>query len=189
MLNKIREKYSIPGDSKVILYVGNISHNKNQEQIARAFALLPEGIRRQTYLLFCGGGVDEGLNVAIANCKEKEHLVICGLVDKFFMPDYYKAADGVALLSFAEGFGLSLVEGMHFGLPCLMFSDMDAFEDIYDDEAVVAVNDRTDEAVAKGLEQLLSNCWDSDKIKNLSCRFESWSMARKYIRIYKNILG
>ena len=38
----IREKYSIPEGAKILLYVGNISKNKNQEQMIDAFAGLAQ---------------------------------------------------------------------------------------------------------------------------------------------------
>ena len=75
------------------------------------------------------------------------------------MPDYYNQADGVVLLSVAEGFGLSLIEGMHFGLPCMMPDDLDAFEDIYTPESVVCISKRKDKDLAVGLEELFRRVW------------------------------
>lgn len=85
-----------------------------------------------------------------------DHFIECGYVDKEYMPLYYKQANAIALLSVSEGFGLSLIEGMHYGLPCISFDDIDAFEDIYDERAMVGVNSHENESVAKGLETLLT---------------------------------
>ena len=74
----------------------------------------------------------------------------------------------MALMSLSEGFGLSLIEGMHYGLPCMSFTDVDAFEVIYDECAMIGVEDHSDEAVAKGSEQLLTASWDNEWIKNYS---------------------
>ena len=182
----IREKYNIPKEDKVILYVGNISKNKNQVQMVRAYGLLPESMRKQTWVLFCGNNHsdDHELEELIAHSPDNQRLVLCGGVQKSDMPSYYNEADGVALLSIAEGFGLSLIEGMHFGLPCMMFSDMDAFEDIYDEGAVVAVTDRDDKAVAEGLSQLFETEWNRCMIKEYSEKFSSETMAKKYIKAY-----
>lgn len=183
----IREKYNIPVEDKVILYVGNISRNKNQVQMVRAYGLLPEDLRKQTWVLFCGNnhsGCHE-LEDLIASTPNGDHLILCGGVDKAEMPLYYKGADSVALLSIAEGFGLSLIEGMHFGLPCMMFSDMDAYEDIYSPKAVVAISDRSDDKVAEALKQLLSSEWDKQKIRSYSDKFESQEMAKKYKMVYE----
>lgn len=183
----IREKYNIPVEDKVILYVGNISKNKNQVQIVRAFGLLSENLRKQTWVLFCGNNHSDSLELEdlIASTKNSDHLVLCGGVDKAEMQLYYKEADGVALLSITEGFGLSLIEGMHFGLPCMMFRDMDAFEDIYNADAVVPIDTRDDRVVASAIETLISNTWNKDRIVSLSKRFDSISMSEKYKRVYE----
>lgn len=186
----VRTHYEIPMSSKVLLYVGNISHNKNQEQMVRSYALLPEEIQKSTYVLFCGADhmKDGILQKLIENSPNKSHLVLCGVVDKDRMVYYYKEANGVVLLSYTEGFGLSLVEGMHFGLPCVMHKDLDAFEDIYNECAVVTADGRDDNNVANAIVTLLTNDWNIDFIKAYSKKFESESMAQKYFDVYHKIV-
>jgi len=185
----VRKKYGIPDDAKVILYVGNISHNKNQEQMVRAFELLPEKLKERVWVLFCGkdNTGDSVLEDLISQSNRRNHLILCGGVEKAMMSAYYMAANGTALLSIAEGFGLSLIEGMYFGLPCMMFKDMDAFEDIYNDCAVLASQNREDSVVAHTLGTLLTMKWDENAIKEYSKKFESKAMTEKYIDVYKMI--
>lgn len=189
MYNPIREKYHIPAEAKLILYVGNISRNKNQLQLVEAFGLIPEALAENTWVLFCGAENDDSVNLkdAIAVVPYSNHLICCGAVPKEEMPDYYRAADAVALLSYAEGFGLSLIEGMHFGLPCMMFADLDAYEDINDDCAVVAIRDRSTSAVSAALLELLQRQWDGTQIQSYSSRFASKLMAEKYVLAYKSV--
>ena len=105
----IKEKYNIPQEAKVLLYVGNISETKNQRQMVDAYCLLPEDMRNDTWVLFCGrpsmAGWFEGY---VRNKSYSDHLILCGAIEKSEMAHYYKEADGVELLSHAEGFGLSL---------------------------------------------------------------------------------
>ena len=181
----IRSKCNIPQDAKILLYVGNISVNKNQLQLVRTFPLMEESLCNSTYILFLGRCVDDDPIIQqIQGSKYASHLILCGSIDKDIVPDYYKQADGVVLLSVAEGFGLSLIEGMHFGLPCMMFDDLDAFEDIYHPEAVVCISDRSDNAVADGLSEFLSHEWNPDFIKDYSRKFESEAMASEYVKFY-----
>ena len=186
----IREKYNIPLDAKVLLYVGNISRNKNQVQMVRAFGLLPPDVRKKTYVLFCGEdhSRDGEIEKVIAYIPDADHMILCGGVDKGKMPNYYKEADGVVLLSHTEGFGLSLVEGMHFGLPCLMPKDLDAYADIYDDSAVVVVKERYDSAVMEAVGELLSRNWNKKTIMKYSKKFEPEAMAIKYKQVYQTII-
>ncbi len=188
--NYLRKKYNIPEKAKMLLYVGNISRNKNQAQMVRAFELLPDNIKKDTYVLFCGEGNDSSVNLKemINATGNTGHLIMCGGIDKDLMPSYYQSADGVVLLSYAEGFGLSLIEGMHFGVPCAMPTDLDAFEDIYNPIAVIPIEGREDEIVAISINKLLINYWNKDAIIRYSAKFENSAMAKAYINVYRQLL-
>lgn len=171
----------------IILCVGNVCHRKNQGQLIKAFDLLPEQLKTETYVLFLGGEIESGYSIKelAKGSKHEDHFIACGVVDKELVPQYYEQGNAVALMSLSEGFGLSLIEGMHFGLPSMSFSDVDAYEDIYDESAMIGVSEHTDEAVTKGLESLLTNNWNTEKIKAYSKKFESENMAKQYVNVYK----
>lgn len=185
----VRKKYGIPENSKIILYVGNISRNKNQEQLIRAIDLLPNEIMENVYVLFLGRNIESEYNLddIVSQSKYHSHLILCGNVDKKDIPSYYLESDGVVLLSYAEGFGLSLIEGMHFGLPCMTFEDLDAYEDIYDESAVIGLDNRTDKCVAEGIERLINRNWNHEAIKKYSSKFNRSAMASNYLNVYKKI--
>lgn len=187
----IRERYKIPAGAKIILYVGNISRNKNQLQMVDAFDLLPRSLADNAYVLFCGEENDASISLPerISKSAFASHLIMCGGVPRQNMPDYYKSADAVVLLSFAEGFGLSLAEGMYFGLPSMTFSDLSAFQDLYEPESMVAITSRKDADVASALQTLLSTTWNRDVIRKLSNKFSSSNMADSYIAVYHKVLS
>ena len=190
MYKSIREKYNIPLDAKIILYVGNISENKNQRQMVEIFSMLPSKLCEQTYVLFCGNLYDDSLNLKklISLSSYPDHLILCGSINRDVMPQYYQESDAVALLSYSEGFGLSLVEGMYYGLPCTMFSDIDAFEDIYNEKVAIAIDNRNNDTVAKCVESLLDKEWDRNAIKRYSRKFSSREMGMNYVTVYKSVL-
>lgn len=187
----IRSVYGLAQNACVLLYVGNICCRKNQKQIIDAFPYLTEELRKKTYVLFLGRDIETGYSFKeyVNKNEYKDHFIVCGNVDKELVPFYYQQANGVVLLSISEGFGLSLIEGMHFGLPCLTFDDLDAYEDIYNEKAVIGMHERKDESVAKGLEQLLTSQWDSEVIMSCSVKFEPEAMAEKYIDCFKKIIA
>lgn len=192
MSKSIREQYNIPQQAKILLYVGNISENKNQIQMVEAFDLLPDELRINTWVLFCGEnhmGDDESFKDAIKISRSASHLIVCGGIKKEIIPAYYQDADAVVLLSKSEGFGLSLIEGMYFGKPCLMFTDMDAYENIYNECAVIGVTDRNNQSVAKGIGKLLTNEWNLKTIKKYSEKFGKETMARNYLKNYKLLIN
>ena len=186
----IREKYHIPANGKVLLYVGNISANKNQQQLVESYELLPASVKENTWVLFCGRPSKDGsFEDFVKQRSDNAHLILCGVIKKEDMPYYFCEADGVILLSYAEGFGLSLIEGLHFGIPFMTFNDLDAFDDIYDDKVAIEVKERNNDAVARGVIMLLTNTWDKELIKNYSRKFEASVMADNYIKVYKSILS
>lgn len=61
------------------------------------------------------------------------------------------------MMSLSEGFELSLIDGFHIGLPSMYFSDVDAFVVILNLLVMIAISKHTDEAVAAGLDELLTS--------------------------------
>lgn len=186
----IRKQYNIPTEASIILYVGNLCQRKNQKQIINAFSLLPASLKSNTFILFMGKDLEKNYHMEeyVKSSEWKERFVLCGNIDKEIVPNFYEQANGVVLLSISEGFGLSLIEGMHFGLPCMTFCDLDAFVDIYDKRAVVGLADRNDQTVANGMIKLLTTKWDKEKIKKYSKKFESEQMANNYLSVFKQII-
>lgn len=184
----IKMIYDIPNDSKILLYVGNVSLNKNQRALVSAFPLMEDSICEKTWVLFLGRySDDDEIIEQINQSKYREHLILCGSIDKEKVAKYYEQADATVLLSVAEGFGLSLIEGMHFGLPCVMPKDLDAFEDIYDECAMIPVSDRNKTTVATALQMLLTREWDKKTIMKCSKKFESERMAENYCKLYHKV--
>ena len=186
----IRKLYQLDSKAKIVLYVGNICRRKNQSQLIAAFNLLPHEVVKNTYILFLGGEIEPEYKISEQSkgSKYEKNFIFCGIIDKELVSQYYIQSDAVVLMSLSEGFGLSLIEGMHFGLPVMSFADIDAFADIYNSIAMIGVTHHSDDAVAKGLKQLLITQWDRNKIKDYSRKFESITMAQNYIEVYKNKL-
>lgn len=186
---KIRELYNIPADSKIVLYVGNISMRKNQKIMVEAYLKLSDTIKHHVYVLFCGNIKDDGNTVMemINQCDYKEHLILCGNIAKEDMKFYYDQVDAVALLSISEGFGLGLIEGMHYGLPSIASKAIESFEDLYSQDSVIGVDVNNLDDVVKGLETLLNHRWDNQKIKNHSLKFESKNQIGLYLSVFNKI--
>lgn len=183
----IREKYGIPPHAKIILYVGNQGENKNQKQMVRSFSLLDDRMQEQTYVMFLGAVNEEyNLRKEIEKLTYSHHLIICGAVPKELVAAYYKQADATALFSISEGFGLSLVEGMSYGLPCIAIKTMDAFEDIYSPECMVGVEKHDDQLIADGMAKLLTHAWNSEKIRKHADRFTNEFMTERYTQVFKS---
>jgi len=190
VLIDVRKKYNISPNDYVYVCVGNVTVRKNQIQACRAYNLFPSKIKERVKILFVGGlcnGSEEVINYININHLESS-LIICGVVDKERMGDYYQAANATILLSVSEGFGLSIIEGFVYGLPNLTFYDLGAVNDVYDSDAMIVVEDRNDEALAEAMLQMMKQNWDKEKIKRHSQKFSLENMAGKYIDLYRKII-
>ena len=187
----IRSLYGLPKESKIIVCVGNIGKRKNQGQLIAAFNLIPHELAQQTFILFLGSNQNKDYSIEklSADSPWASHFIACGTVPKEQVGRYYSQCDAVALMSLSEGFGLSLIEGMHFGKPCMSFKDIDAFDDIYHPCAMIGVEMHSDRAVAEGMDHLLNARWDIEQIKEYSQKFKSTTMAANYVNMYCEILA
>lgn len=187
----IRQSLNLPDSCRIIVCVGNVCERKNQGQLIKAFDLLQDTIKQRTYILFLGGNIQPGYTIETlsSDSKWKTHFITCGVVPKEQVYNYYEQCDAVALMSLSEGFGLSLIEGMHFGKPCMSFTDVDAYEDIYHPNVMIGVDDHQDESVAKGMEELLCKQWNKQEIIDYSEKFGSQNMAKQYINVYETVVN
>jgi len=186
----IRTTYNIPENKMIGVCVGNIVERKNQVQIVRAFSLLPDNIKNKLIILFLGRDLTNGLfEKEIKKSGQQDNLITCGNIPKEDVAAYYNQADFNIVASISEGFGLSMIEGFSHGLPTITFSDLDAIPDLYHEKAMVLVNERTDEALAQGIEQITSMDWDKQFIQNYAQNFSLELMAENYINVYDKIIN
>ncbi|MBO73607.1 MAG: hypothetical protein CMD35_08340 [Flavobacteriales bacterium] len=172
----IKTKYNIPKSSKIILSVGNYSRNKNQNQLIDAFNLLNNN---DTYLILVGTGTENFLN-SIEKKNLNQRVIACGQIAKKDLPNYYLSSDVLAVTSISEGFGLPMIEALFFGLPVITFKDIDAVEDIFDNNNLMLVEERTTKCYAKGIEKALNKKWDSKMLKNSVRKFDANTILSQY---------
>lgn len=186
----IRQQYHIRDEQQIMLCVGNLGTRKNQLQIVRSYALITEEYQKKLCILFLGSDGTNGLiKQEINNLGLENNLILCSNISRDEIASYYQQADYTVLASISEGFGLSIIEGFVYGLPNLTFADLDAVEDIYDENAMLILKDRSDQALATGIVQMLQIKWDREYIKQYSRSFSLERMAEEYIRVYKDIVS
>lgn len=186
----IRKQYCITAGDKVIISAGSISTRKNQTQIVRAYGLLSPELRSNTKLLILGSGSDdriEELKREIDRIEPPNNICYCGFVTINNVSKFFDIADVNVISSIDEGFGRAFIEGFLAGIPSVTFSDLDAVDDLYDDNVMVKVDNRSDEDLSKGIEYALNKKWDAAYIKEYAKRFSVSSMATNYLEIYKMV--
>ena len=106
---------------KQILYISRIEHpGKNHMNLLKAFELLPENLRKE-YSLVMPGASWNGAETVLEYAKNspcREQFKFTGFVDFAKLPELYAQSMLYVFPSYFEGFGLSLLEAMHAGIPC-----------------------------------------------------------------------
>lgn len=99
-----------------VLFLGRVGHRKGAFDSIRAFANLPETVRRQTRLLIAGDGETgkaEDLARELGCCRE---VSILGWVGDSEVERLLGEADALVLPSHGEGMSIALLEAMGWGL-------------------------------------------------------------------------
>lgn len=183
----IRHDYGIADDDFLLVFIGNVGPRKNQKQVVEAYSYLQLEEQQKLKVLFVGGGEDELLKSFIKYKGLQNNLIVCGSQPKKNIHNFYHAADATILTSLSEGFGLSVIEGMVYGLPCLMFADLPAVADLYDERAMVTIQTHSDKDVAAGIHTLMNKAWNKEWIKEYAKHFSFENMANNYDAFYKDI--
>lgn len=118
---KIREKYGIEKDEKVLLLVSRLTEEKNVEFIFRSIRNILK--RKGVKFLVVGGGY---LNTYLKNfCVENEisdQVIFCGEVERKEVKNYYAASDIFVYASKSETQGMIITEAMYMKLPIVALS-------------------------------------------------------------------
>jgi glycosyltransferase involved in cell wall biosynthesis len=115
-----REKFPVLGE-KTVLYVGRLERSKGLHYLMPAFARVLSRIPDAT-MAVVGRGSDEylaELKVGARSAGVSDRVVFTGRISQDLLPHAYAASALVVLPSLMEGFGISLLESMAAGKPCV----------------------------------------------------------------------
>lgn len=188
----IREKYGLSSDSYILLYVGNISKNKNQVAAIDSFSLLRTDLKNKTFIFFLGGvhsEYKEEWKRKLSMTPFENHFIECGFVPKNEIHNYYEQADGNILVSIVEGFGLSIIESMAYGLPSIVDQNMDVLTDIDDEKCIVVVDRTSPVSLSNGIEKMHDTTWDGQYLKQKATHYSMENMAANYDSVLRHLLN
>lgn len=110
-----RKKLNLADKDRVALFVGRLDYNKGIEYLLKSFSRInEEGIEAR--LVIVGEGA---LKKYICKYPLKNSIIPVGHVSEEDLPKFYAASDLVVLPSLMEGFGITLLEAMASGKPCV----------------------------------------------------------------------
>lgn len=186
----VRSLYGIAPTQKIILCLGSVCTRKNQMELLDAYYYLQMNAVTNITILILGEIRDGGaLDQAVKKRGLSEHFILCGFVDKAQIPSYFAVADLNVLPSKDEGFGLSLIESMVYGVPSVTYADLDAVPDIYDPQVMLILSHRGAKSLALGIQQALAKNWDTEIIRSYGQHFSYEAMRDSYLTLYARTIG
>jgi len=113
---KVREKYGIQDDQKIILSVGRLEAEKDHPRLLKIFSKLDKSF---VLIILGRGSLLEELQELARTLGIADRVIFTGFVHREEIWDYYQDADLFILLSTAEALGLVFWEAMYVGVPVI----------------------------------------------------------------------
>lgn len=173
------EKFEIPRDKKIILYVGNLLPHKNLNGLLRGFAQMTG--REDCRIVMVGKAFDGRTTQTIESELEIDHLLIrAGMVSQEDLVNFYNLADLFVLPSLYEGFGLPIVEAFACGTP-VACSNTSSMPEV-GGKLATYFDPKNPESIARALEQSIDLKGKQDSEIAAWVSHFSWEECSRQIR-------
>ena len=155
------EKYSIPKNKKILMYVGNLKPHKNLKRLLEAFSQIEQ--KENSILILVGKAFDtHDVSEYEDEYRIRDKVIHTGMVSDEELVDFYNLADIFVFPSLYEGFGLPPLEAMACGTP-VACSNSSSLPEVVGDAAVMF--DATNVDDIKNKINLLLILFDKNDIK------------------------
>ncbi len=141
-----------------ILSVGGIGKHKNPFCLIKAFEIVYKRPEMREFSLVISGN-DYGIKEEVIRLIKKRNLehdvILPGYIDTKDLPAIYSGAEAYICPSYFEGFGLPLLEAMHYGIP-IVASNKSSIPEVAGDAAIY-VDPNNPEQLADVIYEVISN--------------------------------
>ena len=177
----VETKVPLSGD--YLLYVGNLKHDKGVVELIKGFANICEN-HPALHLVYAGSGVEKKCLAELSkelNITDKVQLL--GSVEHDKLPALITNAKALVLPSYNEGVPNVVLEAMACGTPVLT-TKVGGIPEVVDEKICgKLIKPRCEIAVENGLNDILSQYWDRDSIKQHSNKFTWENNKRQLIEL------
>lgn len=169
-----------------ICSVSSLQPGKNLNSLIEAFVLFHK--KNESYHLYlCGGkgwGYRELFNL-VEKLEANEYIHFTGYISDEELDKVYSESEGIAYVSYFEGFGIPPLEGFYHGKPCVASNTTSIPEVV--GKAGVLVDPYDIQSITNGLEEMVSrkNEFSTEITKQLS-KFNADIETSKFISILVN---
>jgi len=195
LLKRLRERYQLP--KKFFMYVGGLNWNKNVVMLAKVclkfkYPLVVVG--KQAVMTDYDPAHPENKEMAKFHSLAKEYpqqVLRLGFVPTEDLVGIYNLATGYVQPSFAEGFGLPVLEAMQSGCPVIT-SRVTSLAEIAG-EAGLLIDSQSQQTLVKALKTVWQKVGVRRRLVNLgkkqAAKFSWEKTAEETLRIYHQVVG
>jgi glycosyltransferase involved in cell wall biosynthesis len=181
----ILEKHSLE-TKKYFLFAGMISIRKNLLNLIKAYK---ESGMHKEYKLVLSGGASMGYDTIIAEVKKaglEKNVLFPGFVSDNELSDLFINAKAFLFPTFYEGFGMPIIEAMHYNVPVLI-GDRGAAPEVADNHAILS-NPFDVDSIADGIKKVATmNDLSISNAANHAAKFTWEKCAKETMAVYNKI--
>lgn len=152
----VRKKYDLP--DKYILYFGSSRKHKNVESILRAYALLPNDLKKEYKLVITNP--NQSIKELALSENIMQNIVFVDAVSDEHKVAIYQMASLKVLLSLYEGFGIPVIEAMAAKVPVIA-SNCSSIPEVAGDAAILV-----DPLNVKGIVEAIKDVLFNETFRN-----------------------
>ena len=182
-------KYESPMNKPYILFVGDRRKHKNFSRFIEAYSITK--CSKELDLVCFGGGHFTEEEIDLIKRKKISKKVHWSAGTDEALIAYYQNAEMLVYPSLYEGFGLPVLEAMHFGIP-VVASNVSSLPEVGGDAAYY-VNPYEIDSIAEGIDRVSNDMKLQEKMQKLGVAWEknfSWDVAAdKVVQFYKTVLA
>lgn len=188
----LRRKLGLPGEDKIIIFVGRLTHVKRLDLLIRGLRQVRDRLPEARLVLVGDGPLRLELEQLAASLDLESSVIFAGS-----RPDvaaYMQASDLLVLPSETEGLSIALLEAMACGLPVVV-SDCDGNRELVTDGLNGMVFPRGNEnALAQKIKTLLLDTGCAQglaqaAVEKVQSQFRLESVAARFLELYRTVLS
>ena len=184
-MDRTTQRSALGVNGPLLLSVGNLVPSKGHDITLRALALLPDA-----HLAIAGEGPEQSALQKLAADLGIAHRVhFLGNLPQSKLPEFYSAADVMVLASSREGWANVLLETMACGTPVVATAVGGTPEVITTPAAGLLMRDRSPQALADAVSQLLAHPPSRESTRQHAAQFGWDEISQGQLQLFRKIIA
>ncbi len=185
---KLREKYNLDREDKLVLFIGRLEKEKNLEFLINSFNELKIKNKKCKLILVGDGRERNNLENLVRKLKLENSIVFKGALDHNKIPEIINCSDVLTICSMYESGPLVAIESLACGIP-VVTNDIGRVKEFILNSLTGRIVERNLFEFADAIEELFKE--DQEEIqeacRKIAMNLSFYQTAKKTLEVYKSI--